>query len=379
MLALLAAAALAAGALGAGGGLPAPTGALPVGTRVLFLVDRTRPSPLEPGVAGRPLMLQLWYPCEGTSGSGPAPYVPDPNLLELLVDQGYYGQTEETIRGWSAIETHARLDAELAPQGERPVLLLSHGLGVSRMHYTALAVELASHGYAVATIDHPRGGVTVLGDGAVLSTADDPELEARWEERGLEWVADFAFALDELARRFPQGELALERVGVLGHSMGGAAALAAGGRVARIAACADLDGAPFSLTEQEGLARPSLFVKSEPVYSDAELAAKGRTRGTGPRTGAWEAITARGTAPCLYVGFRGTGHMSFSDAPFVMPDTITRFGGELVPFERGQELLARLLLAFFDRHLRGAPESALLALDAEPELELFALDPGAPR
>jgi pimeloyl-ACP methyl ester carboxylesterase len=255
------------------------------------------------------------------------------------------------------------------------VLLLSHGLGLSRASYTALAVELASHGYAVAAIDHPRGGATVLGDGSVLTTEDDPELEAHWQERGMEWVDDFRFVLDELARRFPERTLAFERVGVIGHSMGGAAALASGRRVERIAACVDLDGAPLAITEHEGLARPSLFVKSEPDYSDEELAAKGRKRPEGPRTGPWEAITARGTASCLYVGFHGTGHLSFSDAPFVMPDTITRFGGRIVPFERAHALLARLLLAFFDVHLRGGPEQELLALDAEEELELFALSP----
>ena len=361
---------------GASDPLPAPTGPSAVGTRVLFLVDRTRPAPRGEG-AGRPVVVQLWYPAVAGSGKGAAPYAIDPSLIDLLVDQGYYGQKAELIESWRAIETHARLEAELA-QGPLPVLLLSHGLGLSRASYTALAVELASHGYAVAAIDHPCGGATLLEDGSVLTTGDDPELEAHWEERGMEWVADFGFVLDELAHRFDDGQLALERVGVLGHSMGGAAALAAGGRVGRIAACADLDGAPFARTEREGLARPSLFVKSEPDYSDAELAAKGRTRPEGPRTGPWEAITAHGTAPCVYVGFHGTGHMSFSDAPFLMPDTITRFGGKIVPFERAHALLARLLLAFFDVHLRAAPESELLALDAEEELELFALSP-APR
>jgi hypothetical protein len=90
----------------------------------------------------------------------------------------------------------------------------------------------------------------------------------------------------------------------------------------------------------------------------------------------WAEITARGTAPCLYAGFLGTGHLTFSDAPFVMPDTITRFGGKLVPFPRAHALLCRLLVAFFDAHLRGATQEALLALDAEPELSLYSLAPG---
>jgi len=361
--------------LAAEGGLPPPTGPHPVGTRIHALVDRARTAPAPPGEA-RPVMVQLWYPCDGSSGTGPAPYLPDPSLVELLVDLDYYGQGETNLRAWSTLDTHARLEAAPAAGGPFPLLLLSHGLGVSRANYTALAVELASRGYAVAAIDHPCGGLVVTGEGQVLSTDDDPGLEEHFEVRALEWVDDFRFVLDELAKLYTPEVLRLERVGVLGHSMGGAAALAAGGRDPRIVACMDLDGTPLACTEEEGLRRPSLFVKSQPIRSDEPLVAKGLPRGSDPGVASWAAIRAHSTAPVLYVSFAGTGHMTFSDAPFVMPDTITRFGGQLVPWERAQRLFVALVCGFFDLHLRGASEEALRALDAEPELELTPLSAG---
>src|SRR5262245_30042981 len=118
---------------GTGQGLPTPTGSRPVGTRVSCWIDRSRPAPTGEG-SGRPIMVQLWYPAAAptgpsggpVSGKGPAPYVPDPNLLELMIDQGYYGQTPELIRSWTEIDTHARLDAEPAADGPFPVLLFSH-------------------------------------------------------------------------------------------------------------------------------------------------------------------------------------------------------------------------------------------------------------
>ena len=197
--------------------------------------------------------------------------MPDASLTELLIDQGYYGQKEELLRSWSAIDTHARLEADFEAGGPWPVLLFSHGMGLSRVNYTALAVELASQGYAVATLDHPRGGITVLGDGAVLSTEDDPEFEARWEERGLEWVDDFRFALEELAKRFPE-ELDLGRVGAIGpHGRRrcwpqDAAWSASPPRGPR--------RAPFSLTEREGL--PADAVREE----QAGLLGRGWRQGT---------------------------------------------------------------------------------------------------
>lgn len=358
--------------LAASDGLPRPTGVLPVGTRIHSLVDPARHAPGHEG-EGRPVVVQLWYPAVAKSGTRPAPYLPDPSLVELMVDQGYYEQAEADLRAWGALDTHARLDAEFATDGPLPLLLLSHGLGVSRANYTALATDLASRGFAVATLDHPGGGLVVTGDGAVLSTEDDPGLEEHFETRALEWVDDFRFVLDALTELYGPKVLRLDRVGVLGHSMGGSAALAAGGRDPRIAACLDLDGAPLSCTEREGLRRPSLFVKSQPVRAGEPLVGRGLPGQDDPAGRAWEAIRAHTSAPALYVSFAGTGHMSFSDAPFVMPNTITRFGGQLVSFERAQALLVRLVSAFFDVHLRGASESLLLALGEEPELVLTPL------
>jgi len=359
-----------------GGGLPEPGGTNSVGTRVLFLVDRSRtlpPNTDEDAGEGRPVTVQLWYPSDGSSGKGPAPYLTDPSLVELMIDQGYFGQKEEVLRGWCALDTHARLDPGFADGGPWPVLLLSHGMGVARASYTALAVELASRGYVVAALDHPCGGVTVLEDGDVLSTEDDPELEARWQERVLEWVNDFRFVLDELDRSTMRAQLRLERVGVLGHSMGGAAALAAAGRDERIATCVDLDGTPAAFAEREGLRRPSLFVKSQPIRGDEPLVASGLPSGNDSGPVSWDAIAAHVSAPSLYVGFAGTGHMTFSDAPFVMPDTITRFGGKLVPCDRAWHLFVALVSAFLDVQLRGGSERELMALDEEPELALVSL------
>ena len=61
--------------------------------------------------------------------------------------------------------------------------------------------------------------------------------------------------------------------------------------------------------------------------------------------------------------------MSFSDAPLVMPDTITRFGGEVMTPERSMAVYSTILGAFakayapggagaraFDRQLATLPE-----------------------
>ena len=51
--------------------------------------------------------------------------------------------------------------------------------------------------------------------------------------------------------------------------------------------------------------------------------------------------------------------MSFSDAPFVMPDTINRFGGRIIEPRRGFEIMSRYLNDFFNEYLSGRASDLL--------------------
>jgi len=363
--AVLAACVPGAGAQTAGLRLPSPEGPHPVGTTVLHVVDSTRADPVD-AARRRELMVQLWYPA-APGGEDAARYVPGA-AAEAMRRDGYYDVDTLTFDAWKRLRTHARTDTPVLRGRRLPVLVLSHGLGVSRAHYTALAQELASHGYAVAAVDHPYGGVAALPDGRVLTAGEDPgdlRNDSTLGRRVQQWAADAGFVLDRLramdgARtgRFA-GRLDLGRAGMVGHSLGGAAAVEACRTDSRFRACADLDGALYGPAAETGPARPTLVIRSRPVYSDEELAARGRTRE------AWEAmgreiegsllaiLARRPEVPSYLVSVAGTGHMSFSDAPFTFPTAVTRFGGEQVEPLRGHRIVSAYLRAFFERHLDG--------------------------
>lgn len=392
-LALAVSAVLAACVPGAGAQagrpqLPAPEGPHPVGTTVLHVVDSTRADPADAG-RRRELMVQLWYPA-ASGGGAAARYVPGA-AAEAMRRDGYYDVDSLTIDAWSRVRTHARSDAPVIHGTRLPVLVLSHGLGVSRAHYTALVEELASRGYTVAAVDHPYGGVAALPDGRVLTAGADPGDLRNDSTLGLrvqQWAADAGVVLDRLramdgARtgRFG-GRLDLARAGMLGHSLGGAAAVEACRTDARFRACADLDGALYGPVAETGPARPTLVIRSRPVYSDEELAARGRTRE------AWEAmgreiegsllaiLARRPEVPSYLVSVAGTGHMSFSDAPFTFPAAVTRFGGKQIDPLRGHRIVSAYLRAFFERHLDGG-SGALLdgPTTLYPEVTFARVDP----
>jgi len=367
--------------------IPAPTGPHRIGTTIYQFADSSRTDRIAPLPRRyRTIVVQLWYPTDANRGAR-APYIPDRALLAAMRSAGYYDTDSATIMSWAHIDTHALLNVAPARSEPLPLIIFSEGQGVARSNYTTFIEDLASHGYIVAAIDHPYGGFTVLDDGRVLTAASDTiggdsdEAEAR---RVDDWARDDSLVLSRLTSgagepalvaRSLQPDIDAARVGAMGHSLGGAAAFEMCRRDSRIRACVNMDGAMFGTVADSGIGRPVLMLRSHPDYSDADLAKRGRTRK------AWDAMGAsikasidsilakRLDAPSYVVSILGTGHMSYSDAPFVMPTTITRFGGTVIDASRGFEIMSAYTRAFLDRYVRGT-DGALLAKQPSPFREV---------
>jgi len=257
---------------------------------------------------------------------------------------------------------------------------------------TSIAEDLASHGYIILAVDHPHGGTTLFPDGSLSTTGDD---STRWNEPEFqalqmnEWGADVSFLLDRLSSgHLPSATMRVARgidwtrVGAMGHSSGGLAALEACAHDKRMRACVNMDGGltapdgkPIADFAIEGAVRPTLMLRSRPIYSDADHAKRGRTREQ------WEAAGRKASAvvdslpkapgvPFYQVGIAGTGHSSFSDGAFVMPTNITRFGGKIIDAQRGFLIITETTRAFFDEYLGSSRSGSFLSSIAKyPEIE----------
>ena len=131
--------------------------------------------------------------------------------------------------------------------------MLSPGFTNSRSALTALAEDLASHGYVVAGIDHTyESFATAFPDGRVTTCL---AREARrtgngcWEKEKMVAgrAADVCFVLNELTGTHPAwpgaGLIDPARIAMAGHSIGGAAAIAAMLADSRIRAGIDVGAA----------------------------------------------------------------------------------------------------------------------------------------
>ena len=136
-----------------------------------------------------------------------------------------------------------------------------------------------------------------------------------------------------------------------------------------------MDGGPFeSRTMETGTAENSYILLSNPLYTDDELIAKGRDperwAAMGDQiAGSWLDLGDLSGHTPIVVRVAGTGHMSFSDAPLVMPTLITSFGGMPMRPDRALKVISGTLVAIMESHI-GEDSNAFDAfVDATPELE----------
>ncbi len=243
---------------------------------------------------------------------------------------------------------------------------------MARAHYSALSAELASRGYVVLVPDHPIGGFTFAPDGRVLTPGSDSLHYDRSVEGVLppvvrDWAADAAFLIDRLVDQpVRPGSAVLQvdtrRVGMIGHSLGGAAALQACRSHDVIRACVNMDGHPFGDVEEGGVGKPFLTLLSQPDRmsippangEEAEARATMETMGR-ERDSLWTAIQAEhDSVPSFVLKLKGTAHMSFSDAPFQMVAQMAGVGATMSP-ELTHHLVSEVVLAFFDHFLKKEP------------------------
>jgi dienelactone hydrolase len=376
--------------------LPAPTGPHAVG-RVIDhwaeegTVDALAPAP---GVQ-RELLAWIWYP----SAAEPSPAAFDDYLPAPMRTAAEHARGSQPLPGWvmtnlltrdvAKVGSHSVRDAAVSSaQPSYPVVILRGGASAGVLNYSTLAEDLASHGYIVVGIDAPyRTGLVVFPDGRVIGRTpeNNPERcigateQTACMERLLNaWTSDIGFALDRLERvnrsdpsgRFA-GRLDLSRVGVFGHSFGGAQAAQFCHADVRCKAGVNVDGRPFGSVIQAGIDKPFMFLMSD--HGDPSADPESRQ--------IWADIQSiyDRTPPAgrVRIEIKGANHFVFSDDGAVMKSRLLRramrmFGVLGIDGPRQLEATRFALRRFFDAYLKASSPSRLDITSAEyPEIHIL--------
>lgn len=269
--------------------------------------------------------------------------------------------------------THGVVSAAPAP-GRFPLVLLSPGFSMPRSTLTSLADDLASRGYVVASVDHAYESVgTDFPGGRLLTCAACDQVRTRAEKgavvRGR--AKDMSFVIDQLTSR--QGtELSRmidpRRIGIAGHSIGGATAAATMAIDDRVKAGANLDGDFYTCPAATGLARrPFMMLGAESTHSP-------NSHDTD-----WPATWSHLDGWKRWLTTTGAEHFSFTDLPYLanqlgLSDPAVPLSGE-----RGWHITRDYMAAFFNLHLRSIPQPLLNGpTTSHPEIAFRQPQSGSP-
>lgn len=265
--------------------LPAPSGPFEVDLGIMELIDYSRMQPFAPSVQPRKLVVSAFYPVNSARGTEPAEYMPPETAL--YEDNALSSSGLPSPNG-----TFEKLALQLAGKNSRvypghgepafPVVLFSPAQGTTRLFYSAIAQTVASYGYIVVTIDTPYDeDIVEYPDGSEALQNNTIVQAATGSNPGGENAAisiidlavevraqDASFVLDQLTNKsvvsqlIPGStkELNVSKVGMFGHSLGGAATAAAMLNDTRIAGGLNMDGALWGPVVQQGLDRPFMFM-----------------------------------------------------------------------------------------------------------------------
>src|ERR1700676_4704204 len=370
--------------------LPIPSGSFAVGRAVYDWTDDAKLDTLAP-VPGtkRELLVWIWYPSAAGQSVAMDDYLPaqmqaaaKPNgdLLRLLT------------RDLAKVHGHSSRDSDVSPQPRSyPVVIMRAGASAEVWNYSTLAEDLASHGYVVVGFDAPyRTYSVVFPDGRVIrrTPENNPELcedqkqaqQARCVSKVLTaWTADIAFVLDQLERlkvsdptgKFT-GRLDMTRVGVFGHSFGGATAAQFCSQDSRCKAGIDVDGSLHGSVIQTGIHKPFMFLGSErgDFSSDAEV-----RQILADIESVYDRLPADGR---LRITIRGANHFTFSDDGALLKSRIVRgvlhlFGKLGIDGRRQLAVTTYCVHSFFDAYLKKRGPSRLkISSPLYPQIQVLA-------
>ncbi len=239
-----------------------------------------------------------------------------------------------------------------------PLLLFSPGLGVPVRSYSKLASDLASHGFMVVGVPHPGS------------------LPPEYPEMAAAVATGLVAALDDIEAQhsalFARADLT--RIGVLGHSMGGAGAAIACRMDRRFKAGMDMDGTVFGSAVADGVPLPFLLFTADLGYVEEPKFDPVAFDATPGRGRLYEELLFTRSPTAYWASVDGLRHMSFTDDDGAL-NIVERVGQSLGYFVTGPDtrrLAAQYAVAFFGRFVRGADNAGYaLAVPRSPRVRLL--------
>lgn len=305
----------------------------------------------------REVHIQVWYPIEKTKTNlKRADYFPEIEKAKSVLTNW----SEEDLRLVKSVNTNSFVGAEISEKSDKyPVLIFSPSLGGHTSFYSFYAERLANAGYVVVGVNHKfESNYIINKDGEVIvqnhKFHDDlKELKIPEEITGDEYREkkgerhriigkDLIFVLNQLEEKNASdfsNRLDLNKVGVWGHSIGGAASIDAAKMDKRFKAVLNFDGTPSGWALREGLDQPFMYIEDLTDLSHSGYKMQFDRR---------EAFCQKVSSDCYRVLIGNANHNSFVDINYYEAIDEKQKSASLKIIETS----LKYMTDFFDKHLR---------------------------
>lgn len=295
----------------------------------------------------------------------------DTNRIETFTDKGE--NRKVTVEFWYPEETYEIY----------PLIVFSHGAFGVRMSNTSTYMELASNGYVVCSIDHPyhaagtidTNGNLTIGSSKFMQEVIDANSDIYSEKEQLElyknWMGlrtdDINFVIDTILKNIENSSIELyglideNKIGLMGHSLGGAASAQIGREREDISAVVNIDGSmlgEYSINDNNHIVinnkpYPLALLNFYSEYVINELIAD-------PKYVYPNKYISSISSNAFEVCIRGSNHMSYTDLPLFSPllaNQLSKISGgsskAIVDNYYCIETMNKLVLEFFNCYVKG--------------------------
>lgn len=272
-------------------------------------------------------------------------------------------------------------------EGRYPLVVFSHGaFGISDSNMSTYR-ELASNGYVVASLSHPyhsmytidADGNLTIGDKSFIQEIIDVNNGVYDKETGYKlsqkWLEvrtqDMSFVLDTIIKNAKDNSsepvyhlIDTDTIGLIGHSLGGAASVQLGRERDDIDAVINLDGdllgEEVDFVDGEYIINHEIYpVPILGIYTDDMMKLMESVNDSDiviPQK-----LISATAANAYEVYITGTNHMSVTDLPLFSPFLVNMISSSIEKSENGHgadkyyviKTMNRIVLEFFDCYLKG--------------------------
>ncbi|MFE4714783.1 alpha/beta hydrolase family protein [Paenibacillus sp. NPDC056722] len=264
--------------------------------------------------------------------------------------------------------------------GSFPLLVFSHGAYGIKSSNASTFTELASHGYIVVSIDHPyHSFYTISEDGTMVminkefyqevNNANKDGIYTVEQFYGLfqKWMKlrtdDMNFVIDTILQKTKSDpnplykQINTDKIGVFGHSMGGAASIWLGRERGDVRAVVNIDAPMFSelnydkktndlVASGQPYTTPVLNIYSDDVWKQLD---------NQPSVYVANKVADQHFSEMYTVHFQGAKHLSLTDLPLFSPLLANMLQGGTADIDTHYciETENQIILNFFDYVLKG--------------------------